>query len=137
MLRAAYPGTQGTSNCRLEKQELSPSSLSKEYLLLSGTSGISYGKINADTHQSPGQSWPRWGGREWEGGGSLCAPSLEFRSHRGNQASWTRGVLCVYCQRLCQTWSQLRKLFTEKKLLDFFFSLFKRCSIQECEVTVQ
>ena len=32
--------------------------------------------------------------------------------------------LCVYCQRLCETWSQLRKLFIEKKLLDFFFLLF-------------
>lgn len=74
-VRAAYFGTQGTSNCRLRTQELSPSSLSKQYLLLSGTSGISYGKINADTHQSPGQSsWPCWGARGWERGGSLCAP---------------------------------------------------------------
>lgn len=70
----------------------------QEHLLLSGTSGISYGKINADTHQSPGQSsWPHWGGSGWGAAGLSVPPALEFCSHQGNQASWTRGVfsLCI------------------------------------------
>ena len=126
MLRAAYPGTQGTSNCRLGKQELSPSSLSKEYLLLSRTSGISYGKINADTHQSPGQSWPCWGGRGWEGDGSLCAPFSGIPLTPGKPGFLDgRCSLCILSEALSDLVST-EEIVHWKETSRFFFPSFQK-----------
>lgn len=67
-------------------------------------------------------------GRQGVGAGwvSLC-PVLWNSAHTRDTRLPGQEVfsVCVYCERLCQTWSQLRKLFIEKKLLDFF-SLFSK-----------
>lgn len=79
-----------------------------------------------DTQESPRSScWLHLAGGRREGGAVLCAhlqspPSSGILLAQGKPSFLDKN--CVYCQRLCQTWSQMRKFHLRET--SNFFSLF-------------
>lgn len=137
-VRAAYFGTQGTSNCRLQHRNcLLPVSANSIYFWV-GPSGISLcGQAKRRHTPEPQDSLLS---RCGSGGAvGLSVPRLsEFCSHQVAQASWPKRAC------LCVLWEALSDLVPTEKIVHwketsrfFFLSFSKRCSVQECEVTVQ